>query len=54
MGDAYSEGKFAWAAEVPRNECPYTEDPTQWRDRRDWLAGWDDMAADNSQFGVGA
>jgi ribosome modulation factor len=54
MDDAFSEGQYAYVAEVPREDCPYSDDPVGRVDREAWLAGWDQMASDNSQFGVGA
>lgn len=50
--DAYAEGRMAWHADAPRNECPYNDSVQEYRDRRQWLAGWDEEARDNSQFGV--
>jgi hypothetical protein len=40
-GKAVEEGADAYWRGVPRSDCPY---PTDTRDGRDWLLGWDTAA----------
>ncbi len=35
--DEYAEGRLAYLAELPRDECPY---PAQSSMGKQWLAGW--------------
>lgn len=44
--EAYHEGKIAYIADVPLDDCPYQEGT---RDHQQWCGGWREMQADETE-----